>query len=202
MTLLVKTSNNRHSSLPGLILLISLASLGIGCSSALPHEEDNLGSRWQKFEEVRTDYEQIKPYETTQEGLKALGFDPYTQPNIHILSYLDIIQRFMPNDSITMDDLDPAVSFCIKARARCIGYEARPHRSKSERVGNVILDLMTFKRHTKKTGWSFYALIIINDGVVVYKVWSGKPMVSDEKIRKNPLGPIQSIGSDTVRSIL
>lgn len=148
------------------------------------------------------DYEKIKAYETTKEELKELGFDPYTQPNIRILSYLDIIQRFMPNDSITLDDLDAAVSFCIKSRDKCLAYEAQPQRTKSKRVGNVALDMMTFKRRTLASGWSFYALILINDGVVVYKVWSGEPFISGEKIRNNPLGPLQGIDSGVIQKAL
>jgi hypothetical protein len=202
MTYTRKWSDNRSLSLTGRILVIVAVLLGIGCSNALPREEDNIGSRWKHFEEVRKDFDKIESYQTTQEDLKKLGFDPYTQPNIHILSYLDIIQRFMPNDSITLDDLDPAISFCIRSRAQCIGYEAQPSRSKSKRVGNVALDLLTFKRRTMRTGWSFYALIVINDGVVVYKVWSGEPIVSGEKIRKNPLGPIQGVNPGDIGKIL
>ena len=202
MTFTMRCSANRLSYLVALALLMAAMLLGTSCSNALPREEDNVGSRWKRFDEVRADYDKIEAYKTTLGELKQLGFDPYTQPNISILSYLDIIQRFMPNDSITLEDLDPAISFCIRSRVQCIGYEAEPRRTKSKRVGNVALDLFTFKRRTMRTGWSFYALIVINDGVVIYKVWSGQPFVSGEKIRKNPLGPIQSIDSGTIRKIL
>ncbi len=184
-----------------LLLLFSINIFSMtGCSNALPREEDNVGSRWNSFEEAMVDYEKIEPYVTTQRELQALGFDPYTQPNIHILSYLDIIQRFMPNQSIKLDDLDDAVSFCIRSRSKCIAYEAQPQKSKSKRVGNVALDMMTFKRRTLRSGWSFYALIVINDGIVVYKVWSGEPLVSGEKIRKNPLGPLQGLNAGSIKA--
>ena len=147
------------------------------------------------------DYEKIIPFETTLDALKELGFDPYSQPNIRILSYLDVIQRFMPNQSIKVDDLDDAVSFCIQSRTKCIAYEAQPQKVKSKRVGNVALDLLTFKRRTLSSGWSFYALILINDGIVVYKVWGGEPFVSGEKVRQNPLGPIQGMDPGNVRKM-
>lgn len=185
-----------------LTLLVGMVVSLAGCGNALPREEDNVHSRWNSFEEAMADYEKIVPFETTRKELTELGFDPYTQPNIRILSYLDIIQRFMPNQSISMDDLDEAVSFCIKSRAKCIAYEAHPQKTKSKRVGNVALDLMTFKRRTLRSGWSFYALILMNDGIVVYKVWSGEPIVSGEKIRKNPLGPLQGLDSGAVRQVL
>ncbi len=177
-------------------MLIGLALFS--CSNSLPRTENTTRSRWDSFEQAMADYEKIIPYQTTTEELKELGYDPYTQPNIKILSYLDIIQRFMPNQSITIDDLDPSVSFCIRSREHCLAYEAHPQQAKTKRVGNVALDLLTFKRRTLATGWSFSALIIINDGVVVYKVWSGDPIISGEKLRKNPLGPLQGLNGSTV----
>jgi len=181
-----------------LLVLWLLSTLG-GCGNPLPREEDNTRSRWDSFQQAFADYEKIKPYETTLEELKALGFDPYTQPNIRILSYLDIIQRFMPNDGITLNDLDPGIGLCINSRVKCIAYEAHPSRHKRKRVGNVALDWMTIKRRTLRSGWSFNALIVINDGIVVYKLWSGEPYISGEEIRKKPLGPLQGLDSGTVK---
>jgi hypothetical protein len=200
MSSLAKHSIKKCALFTAILLSTTTLALITGCSNALPREEDNVRSRWDSFEEAMADYEKIEPYVTTQSELQELGFDPYTQPNIHILSYLDVIQRFMPNQSIKLEDLDDAVSFCIKSRSNCIAYEAQPQKSKSKRVGNVALDLMTFKRRTLRSGWSFYALIVINDGIVVYKVWSGEPIVSGEKIRKNPLGPLQGLDAGTIKA--
>ncbi|MBV1932375.1 MAG: hypothetical protein KUG71_11745 [Porticoccaceae bacterium] len=202
MSSLAKHTIKKPALLTAILLLATTAALITGCSNALPREEDNVRSRWNSFEEAMADYEKIEPYVTTKGELQDLGFDPYTQPNIHILSYLDVIQRFMPNQSIKLDDLDDAVSFCIRSRGKCIAYEAQPQKTKSKRVGNVALDMMTFKRRTLRTGWSFYALIVINDGVVVYKVWSGEPILGGEKIRKNPLGPLQGLDSGAIRQVL
>lgn len=191
----------RQAPASTLLIVLSLFLLG-GCSNALPRTEDTTRTRWDHFEEALADYNKITPYETTTEELKKLGYDPYTQPNIKVLSYLDIMARFMPNQSITLDDLDPGVSFCLRSRSKCMAYEAHPQRSKTKRVGNALLDLMTFKRKTISTGWSFDALIVINDGVVVYKIWSGEPNLSGEKIRKNPLGPLQGVDGSTIRNAL
>lgn len=195
---------DRETSCPRYLgpgLLVGLALCLSACGNALPREENNTRSRWNSFAEAMADYEKIIPFETTLDALKELGFDPYSQPNIRILSYLDVIQRFMPNQSIKVDDLDDAVSFCIQSRTKCIAYEAQPQKVKSKRVGNVFLDLLTFKRRTLSTGWSFYSLILINDGIVVYKVWGGEPFVSGEKVKKNPLGPIQGLDPGSVRKM-
>ena len=60
------------------------------------------------------------------------------------------------------------------------------------------MDLLTFKRRTIVSGWSFNALIVLSDGIVVYKVWSGDPIISGDKLRKNPLGPLQGVNGSTV----
>ncbi len=204
MTLHSHPSMTRFSRIrfSSLILALFIPILLSACSGALPRTEDTTRTRWDHFEEALADYNKIVPYETTTTELKKLGYDPYTQPNIKVLSYLDIMARFMPNQSITLDDLDPGVSFCLKAKNKCVAYEAHPKREKTKRVGNAFMDLLTFKRKTITTGWSFDALIIINDGIVVYKIWSGEPNVSGEKLRKNPLGPIQSIDSSSIKGIL
>jgi len=189
--------NKAHHRSPLLVTLLLGLTL-YGCSNALPRTEDITRSRWNSFDEAMADYEKIAPYVTTVEELKELGYDPYTQPNIRILSYLDIIQRFMPNQSITLDDLDPGLSFCIQSRNLCQAYEARPQKAKTKRVGNVFMDLLTFKRRTIASGWSFNALIVLSDGIVVYKVWSGDPIISGDKLRKNPLGPLQGVSGDTL----
>lgn len=188
----------RVSALTVLCFSLLLAA----CSNALPRTEDTTRTRWDHFDQALKDYNKIIPYETTTEELKKLGYDPYTQPNISVLSYLDIMARFMPNQSITLDDLDPGVSFCLRAKNKCMAYEASPQRLKTKRVGNALMDLMTFKRKTISTGWSFNSLIVINDGIVVYKIWSGQPNLSGEKTRKNPLGPIQGIDGSTIRNAL
>lgn len=192
--MILNLSHRQAQLLTTILLGLSL----YGCSNALPRTEDTTRSRWNNFAEAMADYEKITPYVTTIEELKGLGYDPYTQPNIRILSYLDIIQRFMPNQSITLDDLDPGLSFCIQSRNLCQAYEARPHKAKTKRVGNVLMDLLTFKRRTIASGWSFNALVVLSDGIVVYKVWSGDPIISGDKLRKNPLGPLQGVSGSTV----
>ncbi|MEZ5529410.1 MAG: hypothetical protein R3E57_05705 [Porticoccaceae bacterium] len=167
-----------------------------GCGSSLPKGEAKTQSQWQTFEEAKVAYDNIVLHETTTADLRELGFDPYSAPNVRILSYLDIIRAFSPNDSVKPDDLPPSVRACIKAREECLAYEATPSVSSSKRVGNVVLDLLKFKRERIRTGWNFNALVVIDHDIVVYKIWSGMPIIDEMETRKNPLGPIQdSIGS-------
>ena len=187
---------NRMSLYLNWCLLSGLALVLVSCSSALPTGEARTKSQWNSFDEAKTSYDNIVLFDTVTSDLQALGFDPYTTPNVRILSYLDIIRKFSPNDSVKPEDLPPSVRACIASREACLAYEATPGVSTSKRVGNVFLDLLKFKRDRIETGWNFNALIVIDHGLVVYKIWSGVPIIDEEVSLDNPLGPIQdSVGS-------
>jgi len=174
------------------VLMLVLTS----CGSTLPKGEAKTKSQWDSFEQAKSSYDSIILFETTTADLQDLGFDPYSTPNVRILSYLDIIRKFSPNNAVKADDLPPSVRACLAVREACLAYEATPGVNTSTRVGNVVLDLLKFKREEITTGWNFNALIVIDHDVVVYKIWSGIPIIDQMEIRKNPLGPIQdSVGS-------
>ncbi|MDH3871451.1 MAG: hypothetical protein OEU44_04485 [Gammaproteobacteria bacterium] len=181
----------------GLLAIIAAVVCTIllgACSSSLPRVEKKVGSIWGSFEEAKTAYDLIIPGQTTREELQRIGFNPYTSPNISILNYLNIANRFMPNDSITLDDLDPAVRSCIQARQACQAYAAKPSLIISQRTGNVVSDTLNFHRNVIETGWTFDALILLQDDSVVYKLWGGTPMLDEVTDHKNPLGPLQDTG--------
>lgn len=173
-------------------LFLSLTLLLSSCGSSLPKGEMKTKSPWETFEQAKASYDNILLDRTTTADLQELGFDPYNTPNVRILSYLDILQRFNPNNSVKNEDLPPTVRGCLASREACLAYEASPSYSSSERVGNVVLDLLKFKRERVVTGWSFNALIVIDHSVVVYKIWNGVPMIDQKTTRKNPLGPLQN----------
>ena len=168
-------------------LMLMLAS----CSSPLPKGENITKSPWDSFNQAKLSYDEIICHKTTTLELQKLGFDPYNTPNVRILSYLDIIQKFNPNNSVKAEDLPPSVRTCIEAREACLAYEATPGVRHSKRTGNVVLDLLKFKRTRIETGWQFNALIVIDHGIIVYKIWSGTPIIDKEESKKNPLGLFQ-----------
>lgn len=165
----------------------------VGCN-VLPSDENHSKSPWKSFDEAKTAFDLIIPNKTTVEELKALKYDPYTTPNVSILTYVDIIKEFIPNQSIKVSDVDPAIQQCIKVRERCFAYEVKPHQKHSSRHGNVLLDLLGFRKKTETTGWKFDATIVMIDDKVVYKIWGGSPMSIEHKDTKKPLGPLQSEG--------
>lgn len=162
-----------------------------GCLTLLPSAKQSTLSPWESFDNAKAAFDKIVPYSTTKAELKALGFDPFSTANIQILTYLDIMNHFMPNPSIKKDDLYEGIRACIDAREGCVAYKMEPKIVKTGRHGSVLLDLLNFKRHTIKTGWKFEALVVLIDGTVVYKLWGGNPMIDESEEVKRPLGPLQ-----------
>ena len=89
----------RHLSL-GLICTLPL--ILVGCGSSLPKGEAKTQSQWQTFEEAKAAYDSITLHETTTLDLQQLGFDPYSAPNVRILSYLDIIHAVRPHVDVPL----------------------------------------------------------------------------------------------------
>ncbi|MEY3219268.1 MAG: hypothetical protein RIT27_625 [Pseudomonadota bacterium] len=176
------------------ILSIFLSLQGCG-SHLLPSVKTTTDSPWENFSQAKAAFDQIEIGKTTTTELKQLGIDPFTTPNVKQITYLEVIQHFMPNNSIRVKDLDKYLQECIKVRKECYGYELSPDQREEQRHGNVVLDLLNFRRQTEISGWKFVALIILKEDKVVYKLWGGEPKILKHEDRKNPLGPLQSVGN-------
>ncbi len=183
---------------PSLLLLAALFLPTIGCASEMKKSlfiSENMRSvtTWENFDQAEAAFEKIIPHKTRVEDLKALGFCPHTTPNIKILNYLDIIQRFIPNSSITKDDLHPDVRSCLEVKEGCMGYELDLDIIRKKRFGSLALDMTGFAKQTQIHGWDYKALLLIKDGVVVYKLRSGRPSIDKIERKINPLGPVQEV---------
>lgn len=169
-----------------------------GCGSLLPRTRLDVKSPWSSFDEAKLAFDTVIPNQTSGKDLPAIGFDPFAGTNIRILTYLDVMNRFMPNPSIQKENLDPAIQNCIEVQERCRAYEFEPKAISSKRYGNVLLDILNFRRKTVDTGWQFNALIVLIDDSVVYKLWGGRPHIEERKDVVNPLGPLQDPASAVV----
>ena len=184
--------------IPSRLLLAILVLSPIGCTPANKSTlfmSENMRSVtvWESFDEAEAAFKKIIPHQTRVEELKALGFDPHTTPNIKILNYLDIIARFIPNSSIKKEDLHPDVLSCIELKEGCIGYELDLDIVRKKRFGSLALDMTGFEKQTQIYGWDYKALLLIKDGVVVYKLRSGQPSIDKIERKTKPLGPVQEI---------
>jgi len=184
----------------GLLFALIALFLTSGCAALLPSSQATTKSRWTNYWEARSTFDRIVPFQTTSTDLNALGFDP-SAPNVKLLTYLDVIQRFLPNQSIAKEDLDHAVRECIEAKDGCRALELELNEVKGKRLGSVLLDMFGFRRKTHETGWRFKALLLIRNDRVVYKLSSGEPAVDRMEKKVKPLGPLQDVDSLLLRSV-
>jgi hypothetical protein len=171
-----------------------------GCASLLPRAQVVTEGPWKTYEEARQTFDKIIPNKTTFDDLKALKLDPVANPNITVLNYSDVISRFIPSSSVNASDLAPGVRTCILARAACQGYEVVQKFSSSKRYGGFWADFLNFRRRVDITGWSFTGVILVKDGVVIYTLTGGQPLIHQTEDNKNPLGPFQGSGESAART--
>lgn len=186
-----------HSGFP-VALTLCFGTMLAGCQSLLPKASDSTEVPWKTFEEAREAVEAIEPYRSSKSALISDGFNPYHNPSVTILSYPEIVQRFSAGNALRRDEYDQGIRSCLVAGKACSGYAIAVKRVKHDRIGNFWLDMLGFVRRTNTTGWSFNALILFVDDEVVYTTYSGQPKMDEMQVRRNPLGPLQSIG-DAIR---
>ena len=170
-----------------------------GCKSLFPIEDTLPQNCWQTYEQAQAAFDKIVPHQTSLLDLKAMGFDPTNSPNIRVLTYLDVIQRFLPNQSVTKADLPPDVRYCLEAKDGCKGFELVIESTKRKRYGNLPLDILGFNKKTRVTGWSFRALLVVQRDVVTYKLASGEPNIDRMEKKLKPLGPFQEMDGVVAR---
>ena len=188
----------------GLKLFVStvfmLSLVGCGGLGLLPHETKVTSNSFQTYEQVQAAYSDVAPGATRLTDLPKLGFDTATTPNVEILSYLGVIERFMPRSSMSYDRLAPQVQACIEAQDHCSAFVFHPQHVESRRTGNFFLDLLGFERQTVDTGWTAEVVLLMQDGRVAYKLMSGRPRIEDTREQISPLGPLQDIGNSVTKT--
>lgn len=182
------------------VFLGACSVIGLSNTDLLPGEDDTVATTFTTYDAVETAYGNVRAGETRVPDLAQLGFDTSTAPNVERLSYLGVMDRFLPGSSIRFDKLAPAVQSCIEAQEHCSAVIFRPARVRAQRSGSLLLDLLGFERVTVSTGWSAEVIFLMQDGTVVYKVLQGKPRIQEVRDRVQPLGPLQDFG-DTAFSM-
>ena len=170
----------------------------VGCGeSFLPQQTDVTTTGFKTYGDLETAYDHVEPGHTRESQLAKIGFDP-SAPNVEVLSYLGVIERFMPRDSVKFDHLAAPVRSCIMAQDRCTAYVFRPSLVEAHRTGDTMLDVFGFDRTTVRNGWSAEVTLLVQDGRVSYKVISGKPHIEETVEKVHPLGPLQDVGDAVV----
>ena len=165
-----------------------------GCGGLLLPSQSEIGSsKFESYGQVHSAFDKIALRQTSIDDMSDLGFDAQNTPNVAVMSYLDIVERFMPNSSMAFDRLDPAVQECIMARLACEGYVFKLEHHEFQRTGSLFLDLFGFLKTTEETGWTAQVLVLVQNGRVTHKLLSGEPHVQIVRDDIQPLGPMQNL---------
>jgi hypothetical protein len=182
----------RHT-LP-VLLLGALA----GCSSLLPKSKETSGAPgvgWQSYQDAQRTFDGIVPGKTTAAELAALHLDPRVNPNVTVLPRHELRYRFVVNQTITPADLDDGVRECLEAREQCRALEINQSATQKKRTGNAALDMAKVYRETHTSGWRFAGLLLVKDGVVIYKLTSGQPGIHEIAEDHDVLAPLQTLSA-------
>lgn len=187
-------------ALRGLCLCWGLVVLG-GCSSMLP-SSSKTPSPFRDFEEAKQALEKVVPYQTTFGELKGLGFDPQATTNVTLIPYPEVITRLAPHPGVPLDALDRGVRDCILAQTACRAYVFYFTQQTRQREGGFWADFFNVRRTVAVKGWRFEGLVVLRDGLVLFRNAGGSPNTDYVERQNNPLGPFQSGGESAGQLIL
>jgi hypothetical protein len=176
------------------LLAACVPLLAAGCTSLLPHGAATTPSPFQSYPEAQRAAESIEPFRTDLAQLAALGFDPDNARNVTVIPYPEILGRQAPYSGVPMEHLDRGIRACIEAQVGCRGYLFRFQQEDRRREGNFLADFLNVRRVTHTTGWSFEAMVVVHQGVVLFRNAGGDPRVERIERQTNPLGPLQPAG--------
>lgn len=177
--------------------VLAVAALA-GCSSLLPKSKETSGAPgvgWQSYQDAQRSFDGIVPGKTTAAELAALHLDPRVNPNVTVLPRHELRYRFVVNQTITPADLDDGVRECLEAREQCRALEINQTATQKKRTGNAALDMAKVYRETHTSGWRFTGLLLVKDGVVIYKLTSGQPGIHEIVEDHDVLAPLQTLSA-------
>ena len=176
-------------------LVLSALCLGLsGCSHLLPRASSATPRQFESYDAARQALEKVVPYETTFEQLKALGFDPQVAANVTVIPYPEVITRLAPHPGVPLESLDRGVRDCILAQTQCRAYAFRFSEQTRRREGGFWADFFNLRRRVEVKGWRFEGLVVLRDGIVLFRNIGGEPKIDYTERATNPLGPFQSGG--------
>ena len=178
-----------------------LAAACAGCAGLLPRTEVATQETWKDYESAKAAIERIVPGQTRRADLAGEQLAA-SNPAVTVLSYSDVVQRFAVGSAVKQEELDPGIRQCLTAGKACTGYAVLVKKTSRKRVGNFWLDSLNFRRETDVTGWTFNALILFVDDLVVYTLYGGQPRVHEKEMSRNPLGPLQGWGQTVSPDLL
>jgi hypothetical protein len=160
------------TTIAGVIAVLAL--VGCGALTLLPRQNDPAPTRLTTMRDLAAAYGRVQPGLTRASQLARLGFDP-ASASAQALSYLGVMERIMPRDSVRFDRLDAAVQDCIAARDHCTALVFRPLRRSYAPGRNIILTAFGLGAAAAGTDQPPEVTLLVRDGRVAFKMISGMP---------------------------
>lgn len=178
-----------------------LGLLAAGCTTLLPNSRTEVVSDWNSFDDAVRSLATVAPYTSTRQSVHAQGLDPSRNPAITVLHFADVLQRFAATTLVKPEDVDRGIRDCLQAGKQCGGYAIAVEKLHRQRTGSFWLDSLNFRRETVTTGWRVDVLLVFVDDALVYKLVGGQPTINELDLRRNPLGPLQGWGDQSLQLI-
>jgi hypothetical protein len=195
-----QTGTAARWSMRSLLALVTTGCL-TGCASLLPTSKTEMKMPWQNYAEAKATFDRIIVQRTTIDELNAMAINADVTPNIVSLNHTDLLRRLANVPLLDPGMLDDGLRACLIKRQKCTGLEIEQTHTERERIGSFWLDVLGFRQDTSVTGWRFNAVIVLDENVVIFKVWSGQPNIRRLEEERNPLGPLQGVGAALIRKL-
>jgi hypothetical protein len=166
------------------IVAVMLAIVGFGALSLLPRQPDSSTTEIKSLKDLASAYARVQPGRTRASQLAGLGFDTAT-PNVQVLSYLGVMERYLTGASTNFDRLDVALRNCIDARDRCTAFVFKPG---DQLRGSSMLASFGFGAANAAVHPAEVVLLVQN-GRVAYKMISGVPQAPAPRRVASPVTP-------------
>jgi len=198
--------NQLHAATKAATVVARAVTAGVcllagGCTTLLPSSRTEVVSVWSSYDDAVSSLATVAPYLSTRQSVHAQGLDPGRNPAITVLHFADVLQRFAAATLIKPEDVDRGIRDCLQAGKQCGGYIIAVEKLHRRRVGSFWLDSLNFRRETVTTGWRVDVLLVFVDDALVYKLVGGRPLVNEVELRRNPLGPLQGWGDQSLQMI-
>jgi len=135
----------------------------------LPRQGDAAQSKVLTGRDLLAAYERIRPGLTRASQLGRFGLD--TAAHAQVLSYLGVMERFMPHNSVAFDRLDAGVRDCIAARDRCMALVFRAADPAKAATEHGLFS--TFGLGAAAAANTTQITLLIRNGRVAFKTMSG-----------------------------
>ena len=162
------------------VVIVVLALVGCGALMLLPRQNDPVPMRLMTTKDLAAAYARVQPGLTRTSQLARLGLDPGSA-SAQALSYLGVIERFMPRDSVRFDGLNAALQDCIEARDHCTALVFRPVGRVHLPAHNEFLSALGLGASAAGAEVVPEVTLLVRDGRVAFKMITGMPMAREQR---------------------